>query len=67
MLIQVISRNYLNVLTSQQLFHFFRVPLASFGGRQAAVLPNKLALYLKDLKLSSLAISASKLVASSFE
>ena len=42
---------------------FLKVPFAPF----AAVFPNHLALYLKDLKLSSLAISALKLVASSLE
>ena len=42
---------------------FFRIPIAS----SASVLPKNLALYLKDLKLLVLAISALKLVASSFE
>ena len=46
---------------------FFGIPLAAFGAGCAAVFPNNLALYLKDLKLLSLTKSASKLVASSLE
>ena len=48
---------------SQQLLHFFRIPFAP----SVSVFPNNLALYSKDLKLLLLAISSSKLVASSLE
>ena len=41
---------------AQQLLHFFRTPLATVAGR-ATMFPNNLALYSKDLKLLSLAIS----------
>ena len=44
-----------------------KIPLAALGEGRAAAFPNNLALYLKDLKLSSLAISALKLLASSLE
>ena len=46
---------------------FFRIQLEAFGAGYAAVFPNNLALYLKDLKLLSLTISALKLVPSSLE
>ena len=46
---------------------FFRVPLSWFGVGWATVFPIDLVLYSKDLKLLSLAMSASKLVASSLE
>ena len=42
---------------------FRKIPLAS----SATVIPNNLALYLKDLELSVFTISPLKLVASSFE
>ena len=49
---------------TQQLLHFFRIPLAALSS-WAAVFPKNLVLYLKDLKLSVFAISTLKLVASS--
>ena len=42
---------------------FFSIPLA----QSAAVFPNNLALYLKDLKSSEFSISVLKLVVSSLE
>ena len=66
MAFQMISKNYVNILMAQQLLHFFRIPLALFGAGWASVFPNNLVLYLKVLKLL-LALSASKLVASSLE
>ena len=42
---------------------FLKIPFAPF----AAVFPNNLALYLNDIKFSSLAISALKLIASPLE
>ena len=42
---------------------FFKIPFVL----SASLFPNNLVLYLEDLKLLSLAISALKLVASSFE
>ena len=45
---------------------FFRIPLAALSA-WAAVFPNNVALYLKDLKVTSLATSALKLVASSLD
>ena len=67
MAFQMISRNYLDVLMGQQLMHFFKIPLATLGTGCATVFPNDLALFMKDLKLLSLAISALKSDASSFE
>ena len=67
MAFQMISKNYVNILMAQQLLHFFRIPLALFGAGWSSVFPNNLVLYLKVLKLLLLALSASKLVASSLE
>ena len=46
---------------------FFKIPLATLGAGCATVFPYDLALFMKDLKLLSLAVSALKPVASSFE
>ena len=62
MAFQVISKNYLNILMTA-IVAFLEILFAP----SASVFPNNLALYLKGLKLLSLAISALKLVASSFE
>ena len=67
MAFQVISKNYLSVLISTEITEFLKIPLHWFGLGWASVFPSDLALYLKDLKLSVLAISALKSVASSFE
>ena len=48
---------------TQQSLHFFKIPFAL----SALLFSHKLVLSLKDLKLLSLAISALKLVASSFK
>ena len=50
---------------AQQLLHFFRNQLATVGGSSAAVIPNNLVWYLKDLNSSVSATSPLKLVASS--
>ena len=63
MAFRVISKTYSNILIAQQLLHFLKILFAL----SASVFPNNLVLYLKDLKLLSLAISALKLAASSFE
>ena len=55
--------NDISRLIAKQLLHFFRIPITP----SASGLSKNLALYLKDLKLLSLAISALKLGASSFE
>ena len=44
---------------------FFRIPLAWFGASWAIEFSNNLTLYLKDLKLLVLAVSALKVVVSS--
>ena len=54
MVFRVISKNYLNDLMAQQLRHFLKTPLAPL----ASVFSNDLALYMKDLKLLALGISA---------
>ena len=59
---RVISKNHLNILMAP-VVAFFKIPFAL----SALVFSNNLALYIKDLKLLVLAISALKLVASSFE
>ena len=46
---------------------FVKIQFAAFSGGWAIVFPNNLALYLKDLELSSITISALKLVASSLK
>ena len=68
-ILQIINSTFSGLQKSLMYFNgativaFFRIPLARYGLRWAAVSPNNLALYLKDLKLFSLAISALKLVA----
>ena len=57
----------LKVFSSTAILAIFRTFLAWFGVVWAAVLSKNLALYLKDLKLLVLAISALKLVASPME
>ena len=52
---------------AQQLLHFFRNQIATVGGSSAAVIPNNLVWYLKDLNSSVSATSPLKLVASSLE
>ena len=59
----VISKRQLNILMAQNVDTFLKIPFAP----SAAAFPNLLALYLKGLKLLTLAISASKSVSSSFE
>ena len=61
MAFRVISKNYLNILIAQQVLHFLRL------APTASVLSNELGLYMKDLKLLVLAMSALKVVASYFE
>ena len=46
---------------------YFRIPLAAFGAGLATVVPNSFALFLKDLKLSSLAIPALNVFALTLE
>ena len=55
MTFQVISKNYLNIVA------FLKIQFAP----SATIFSNNLSVYLKDLKLLSLAMSALKLVASS--
>ena len=65
-LINGISSDFQNLLkyfNSTTIVAFFKILFALLG----SVFPNNLVLYLKDLKLLSLAISVLKLVASSFE
>ena len=50
MAFQAISRNYLHILIAQQLVALVRIPLAAFIAELAAVFPNNLALFSKDLK-----------------
>ena len=58
MVLQVVSKSYLNILTAQKLLRILRL---------ASDFPNDLALCLKDLKLLVFAISVLELVASSLE
>ena len=67
MAFQVISKKLLKYFNGTVIVAFFRIPFAAFEADWATVFPNNLALYLKDLNLLSLAISALKLIASSFE
>ena len=46
---------------------YFRIPSAAFGAGLATVVPNNFALFLKDLKLSSLAIPALNVFALTLE
>ena len=57
----------LKYFNSTAIITFFRISIAAFDVGWAAVFPNNLALYLKELNLLSLAISALKLVTSSLE
>ena len=66
MAFRVISK-LLKYFNGAAIVVFFRIPLAWFGVGWTTVFPNNLALYLKDLKLLVLTISALKLVASSLE
>ena len=52
----VISKNYLNILMAEQLLHFVKIPLS------ASVFFHNLLLYMKDLKLLVLVISALSLI-----
>ena len=67
-ILQIINSTFSGLQKSLMYFNaaaivaFFRIPLARYGLSWAAVFPNNLALYLKDLKLFSLAISVLKLV-----
>ena len=63
MVFQVIAKSYLKYFNGKAIAAFFRVPFAS----SASVFHNNLALYLKDLQLLLLSISALKLVASLLE
>ena len=54
----------LNYFSGTAIVAFFRIPLAASGAGWTALFPNNLALYLKDLKLPLLALSALKLVSS---
>ena len=58
MVLQGVSKSYLNILMAQKLLRFLKL---------ASDFPNNLALCLKDLKLLVFAISVLKLVASSLE
>ena len=69
-LISGISSNLQKLLkyfNGTAIIAFLTIPLASFGLSWTTVFPNILDLCSKDLKLLSLAITALKLVASSFE
>ena len=63
MAFRVISKKLIMYFNGAEIVAFLKILFAPF----AAVLPNNLALHSKNLKLLSLAITALKLVASSFE
>ena len=67
MAFQVVSQNYLDILTAGQLSHYFRIPLTWFRLGFATVSPNNLALYSNDLNSLAFSISLSKLVVSFLE